>query len=117
MSTNDNTHAALLAALTAIVAECMDYPIKPRYSTDSYLPPHLLEAAQQALELLDGGKAKRFATLQAQFALLGHTLYRSSPNDGPGPVSYLVERCCMVRHLLTLDEVELFLSQIGGAHV
>lgn len=57
MTTNDNTHAALLAALKAIVAECMDYPPEPRYSTDSYLPPHLLEAALQALERVDGGKA------------------------------------------------------------
>ena len=117
MNINDNTHAALLAALTAIVAECMDYPIGPRYSTDSYLPPHLLEAAQQALEHLDGSKAKRFAKLQAQFALLGHTLRQSGPNDGPGPVSYMAERWGMVRYLPTLDDVELFLSQIGGAHV
>ena len=117
MNTNDNTQAALLAALTAIVAECMDYPIGPRYSTDSYLPPHLLEAAQQALDLSDGGKAKRFATLRAQFALLGHALHQSSPNDGPGPVSYMAERWGMVRYLPTLDDVELFLSQIGGAHV
>lgn len=48
------THAALLAALKAIVAECMDYPSKPRYSSDSYLPGHLLEAAQQAIAQADG---------------------------------------------------------------
>ena len=59
MSTDDNTHAALLAALTAIVAECMDYPLEPRYSTDSYLPPHLLETAQQALERMKPGKAAK----------------------------------------------------------
>ena len=57
MNTNDNTQAALLAALTAIVAECMDCPPEPPYSTDSYLPPHLLEAALQALERVDGSKA------------------------------------------------------------
>ena len=51
------THAALLAALKAIVAECMDYPPEPRYSTDSYLPGHLLEAAQQAVKLAEGGAA------------------------------------------------------------
>jgi len=49
MSAPDNT-AVLLAALKAIVAECMDYPTEPRYSTDSYLPEHLLEAAQLAIE-------------------------------------------------------------------
>ena len=30
MNTNDNTQAALLAALTAIVAECMDYPLESK---------------------------------------------------------------------------------------
>ena len=45
MSPTDNTHRALLAALKAIVTECMDYPPKPCYSSDSYLPEHLLTAA------------------------------------------------------------------------
>jgi len=38
------------AALRAIVNETMDYPTNPRYSTDSWLPCHLIEAAQAALE-------------------------------------------------------------------
>lgn len=44
------THTALLAALQAIVTECMDHPPRPCYSSDSYLPAHMLEAAQLAIE-------------------------------------------------------------------
>ena len=50
MTTADNINAALLAALKAITTECMDYPTEPRYSSDSYLPEHLLKAAQQAVD-------------------------------------------------------------------
>ena len=50
MSTTDTIHAGLLAALKAIVNECKDYPTEPRYSSDSYLPAHLLEVAQQAID-------------------------------------------------------------------
>ena len=53
MSTT-TTHDALLAALKAIVIECMACPPKPPYCTDSYLPEHLLEAAQQAIAQADG---------------------------------------------------------------
>jgi hypothetical protein len=54
--------------------------------------------------------AKRFATLRAQFALKGHTLYRC------GPDAYLAEKWGLVRHLSTLDDCERFLAQIGGRH-
>jgi hypothetical protein len=60
-------------------------------------------------------EAKRFATLQAQFARAGHTLRQSGPGDGPGPVSYLAERWGMARYLPTLADAEKFLEQIGGA--
>ena len=50
MTTTDTIHMAMLAALKAIVAECADYPTEPRYSSDSYLPEHLLAAAQQAID-------------------------------------------------------------------
>ena len=50
---HNTTQTALLAALQAIVNECMDYPPVPRYCHDSYLPPHLLAAAQAAIELAD----------------------------------------------------------------
>ena len=59
--------------------------------------------------------AKRFVTLQAQFALLGHTLHQSVPGDGLGAVSYLAERWGMARYLPTLDDAEQFLGQVGGA--
>ena len=53
--TTSPTQAALLAALKAIVNECMDYPPVPRYCHDSYLPAHMLAAAQQAIELAKKG--------------------------------------------------------------
>ncbi len=56
---------------------------------------------------------KDFATLRAQFALRGHTLHRTSPDDGP--VSYLAERWGLARYLHTLDDAQRFLVQIGGA--
>lgn len=59
-------------------------------------------------------EAKRFATLQAQFALAGHTLHQSGPGDGPGPVSYLTERWGVARHLPTLEDADRFLVQAGG---
>ena len=50
MSTTDNIHTAVLAALKAIVNECTDYPTEPRCSSDSYVPAHLLKAAQRAID-------------------------------------------------------------------
>jgi len=57
MTTSPQT-AALLAALQAIVNECMDYPPQPRHCHDSYLPPHLLAAAQQAIKQATKGVSK-----------------------------------------------------------
>lgn len=51
-------HAALLAALKAIVTECMYCPSEPPYSADSYLPEHLLEAEKQAIKQAEGSTAK-----------------------------------------------------------
>ena len=62
----------------------------------------------------DATQAKRFATLQAQFAKHGHTLHQSGPGDGPGPVSYLAERWGMARHLPTLEDADRFLVQVSG---
>jgi hypothetical protein len=45
--TSNTTQAALLAALEAIVTECKTFA----HDHDSYLPPHLLAAAQAAIEL------------------------------------------------------------------
>lgn len=76
-------------------------------------------SARRAWRLLDSAyadsEAKRFATLQAQFALLGHTLHQSGPGDDPGPVSYMAERWGMARYLPTLEDVEQFLAEIEGA--
>jgi hypothetical protein len=61
------------------------------------------------------GEAPRLATLKTQFSKHGHNLHQSGPGDGPGPVSYLVERWGLVRHLPTLDDAERFLAEIGQA--
>ncbi len=58
---------------------------------------------------------KRFSSLQAQFALHGHALRRSGPNEGSGAVSYLCERWGLVRELPTLNDAQRFLEWIGGA--
>ena len=60
--------------------------------------------------------AKRFTELKNEFALHGHTLHQSGPNDGLGPVSYLAERWGLARYLPTLDDAEKFLLQVGGGH-
>ncbi|MEO6320113.1 MAG: hypothetical protein ABIR56_05585 [Polaromonas sp.] len=115
MNSTNTPQAALLDALKAIVAECMDNPPEPRYSHDSYLPKHLLEAAQKAIEQMEiVSEAERFATLQAQFALHGHALHKSGPGDGPGPISYLAERWGLARYLPTLEDADKFLLQVGG---
>ena len=49
------TSTAVLAALQAIVNECTEYHTEPRYSADSYLPAHLLEVAQQAIDAATQG--------------------------------------------------------------
>lgn len=48
-TTTNNAQTAVLAALKAIVIETMTYPPVRPYSTDSYLPEHLVLAAQQAI--------------------------------------------------------------------
>lgn len=62
--------------------------------------------------LTESQTGKAFATLQAAFAMRGHTLHRTDPADGP--VTYRVERWGLVRNLPTLHDAALFLAQIGG---
>lgn len=58
------------------------------------------------------GEGKAFKTLAAGFALAGHTLHRSDPQDGT--VTYWAARWGMVRHLPTIDAARRFLDQVGG---
>ena len=55
---------------------------------------------------------KVFYSLRAAFALHGHALHRTHPNDGT--VTYLAERWGMVRHLPAIDAARRLLKQIGG---
>ena len=57
---------------------------------------------------------KRFTTLQAKFAMHGHTLHQSGLGDGLGPVSYLAGRWGMLRYLPTLENADRFLLQVSG---
>ena len=58
------------------------------------------------------GDGKAFNTLAAGFALAGHTLHRSDPQDGT--VTYWAARLGRVRHLPTIDAARRFLDQVGG---
>lgn len=58
---------------------------------------------------------KAFKTLQAAFALAGHTLSRTESKDGA--VTYYAARWGMARHLPDLDTARQFLIQIGGRDV
>ena len=65
------------------------------------------------LDLPTGERAqKKYATLQAEFALSGFSLYRSNPSDGP--VTYMTEKWGQVTHLNSLDSVDLFFKSIGS---
>jgi hypothetical protein len=55
MTAGNPTQDALLAALKAIVAECKTFA----HDHDSYLPPHLLAAAQQAIAEYESQKGGR----------------------------------------------------------
>ncbi|MDO8772172.1 MAG: hypothetical protein Q7K57_26415 [Burkholderiaceae bacterium] len=68
--------------------------------------------AEKARTTTNNTDALRFATLQAQFAKLGHTFRQSGPSDGP--VGYMAERWGMARHLPTLADAKTFLVKIGG---
>ncbi|MDR3453571.1 MAG: hypothetical protein P4L96_12365 [Rhodoferax sp.] len=59
-----------------------------------------------------GNTDKVFCSLRAAFALRGHSLHRTDPNDGV--VTYWAERWGLVRYLPTIDTVRQFLEQIGG---
>lgn len=50
--------------------------------------------------------------LCAAFALRGHALHRTHPNDGG--MNYLAERWGLVKYLPTIDAARRFLEQIGG---
>jgi hypothetical protein len=55
---------------------------------------------------------KVFHLVRAAFALHGHTLHPTNPNDGT--VAYWAERWGLVRYLPTIDTARRFLEQIGG---
>lgn len=61
----------------------------------------------------DHVQAKRFATLQAKFAMRGHAL--RSVATPSGRTSFVAEKWGLVRWLDDLDAADAFLIQIGGA--
>ena len=125
----DTQNAALLAALAAlkaIMGECRRKPGQRPYDHDSYLPAHLLDAAQQAIDAIEAPikaqaqiiEAARFPTLKAQFAKHGHTLHSTAalvPDADDGlPIGYLAERWGLARYLPTLAYAESFLAELEG---
>lgn len=57
---------------------------------------------------------KPYATLQAQFALLGHSLQHTRRADD-GRVTFIVSRWNQARFFSHLNDVRAFLTQIVGA--
>ena len=55
---------------------------------------------------------KVIQSLRAAYAMHGHALHRTDPNDGA--VTYWAERWGLVRYLPTIDAARQFLEQIGG---
>ena len=62
-----------------------------------------------------GNAVKAFKTLQARFALIGHTLQRTDSADGA--VTFYVTRWGLIKPVPTLEDAERFLLQIGGRNV
>lgn len=60
-----------------------------------------------------GNTHKLIATLQAQFALHGHTLQTSKRADD-GRVTYTVSRWGQSRCFTSTHDLQAFLAQIGG---
>ena len=60
--------------------------------------------------------SKQIATLQAQFALHGHTLQTSISADD-GRVTYTVSRWGQSRCFTHLHDLQAMLAQIGGVNV
>ena len=72
-----------------------------------------LATAQEIMRPDSTVNQKTFTTIQAQFALKGHTLQEQYRADD-GRVSYLVSRWGQSRTFTHLHDVQSFLTQIGG---
>ena len=94
--------------------------VKDTLGTMQQVATHAIEAqAQACLQQLHNDingttTDKAFATLQAQFALQGHTLERSFKADNLHP-TYWATRWGQVHEFATLAEVRAYLVKIGGA--
>lgn len=71
-------------------------------------------ATSSSADAAEVADAKAFATLRAEFALVGHTLTRSTAADGAPCL--VAERWGQTRELADLAEAHAFLTQIGGRH-
>ncbi|MEJ8813378.1 hypothetical protein WKW77_19985 [Variovorax ureilyticus] len=58
-------------------------------------------------------ETKQFATLAAEYALLGHALIRATPGDTQAP--YYVTRWGWLRPIRDLDQARQLLEQIKGS--
>lgn len=58
------------------------------------------------------GESKCFATLAAEYALLGHALIRAAATDGNAP--FYATRWGWLKPLQSLEEARLLLQQLRG---
>jgi hypothetical protein len=70
-------------------------------------------ATNSSKHTADHDENKLYSTLQAKFALAGHTLYRTANADGS--ILYLAGKWGYFREIKGLEAVAAFLSIIGGA--
>ena len=73
-----------------------------------------LATAQETTPLDSTVDQKTFTTIQAQFALKGHTLQKQNRADD-GRIAYLVSRWGQTRTFSHWHDLQAFLTQIGGA--
>lgn len=69
-------------------------------------------ATNEANHNADRATEKAFCTLQARFAVAGHTLYRTVNADGT--ILYLAGKWGYFRELKSIEAVAAFLMLIGG---
>ena len=85
------------------------------YQTDEQHLKSRQHARETSTNDLDYPTAERsekaFLQVRAQFALVGHALYRSDPQDGA--VAYWTERAGMAKSLATLEAARNFLVAVS----
>ena len=99
----------------AIIEEAMKRPeLNKRFMSTfrAGVPQIYLDIDRTKAEKMGVLMSDIFATLQAKFAIVGHTLYRTVNPDGS--ILYLAGKWGYFRELKNLEAVAAFLAMIGG---